>query len=125
MTLNYVQVFQLLQQESEAQGWPTAYESDLLSDQRVIEGLKPEAFVWVLREYGTHIFAAEWQEKPHAPECHGGLACWSQCSGSRVWLRAVEKTYPEGKVYLWEQGNYVLRPSNYPEARRFLLLHGA
>lgn len=54
--------YQILKKESEKVGWPKHYKQDLTKHDKSILSIKNnkgKKFIWMLREYGTHMYTLE------------------------------------------------------------------
>jgi hypothetical protein len=94
-------------EESNETGLPKHFKSDLLHDaDRLLGDDCPNEFVWVLRECGTHLCAANQDEVD--------------------WLEAVLKQHPEALAFEVNVDNEEFQSVSHKDAIAFLLLsmHG-
>ena len=84
--------YDLLLAKSEEIGWHVHYKKDLTEiDKEALEELKPEKFIWVVRECGTHLLPlieSSTREKKLAI----------------TWMRAAVSLHPEARGFLVANG---------------------
>lgn len=84
--------YDLLLAKSEEIGWPVHYKKDLTEiDKEVLEELKPEKFIWVVRECGTHLLPLI-ESTPREKKLE------------ITYIRAVVSLHPDAKGFLVANG---------------------
>jgi len=80
--------YKLLVQESKSVKWPVEYKTDLTRhDKMTLYAYKPERFIWILREWGTHMILFQEQKDfityhlEHTPKAFYYYASYNSLSG--------------------------------------------
>ncbi|MBE7465996.1 MAG: hypothetical protein HS116_21175 [Planctomycetes bacterium] len=103
--------------EARKHGWPICWDSDLRIDAEWIQKEQIGKFVWVLRNYGTHLICP-WTDKDCPQYLRALVRAFGDTRESGRMTERMKITLPWAHVYIYERSN--LREVTFDQAYDWL-----